>query len=234
MLKKIAARLFRKTVTRDNYARTSYAQCGEDLIIEHIFNQLNIPQPSYIDIGAHHPRYLNNTYLFYLKGSRGINIEPDPDLIAKFTAMRPEDHNLNVGVGEADGEADFYLMTEPTLNTFIKEEAENARKVSEHYKVREVKKLKVRTVAGILKEFAGGRFPDLLSIDVEGLDEQILRSFNYNEQSPVVLCVETISFSPQGAAEKKTGLIEFLKAQGYFVYADTYINTIFVKTEKWK
>jgi hypothetical protein len=60
------------------FEKKSFSQSGEDLIIDFIFNALGISRPSYIDIGAHHPYYLNNTAIFYLRGARGINIEPDP------------------------------------------------------------------------------------------------------------------------------------------------------------
>jgi hypothetical protein len=62
------------------FEKKSFSQTGEDLIVEFIFNDIGVDYPSYIDIGAHHPYYLNNTQIFYLKGCRGINIEPDPSL----------------------------------------------------------------------------------------------------------------------------------------------------------
>ena len=84
----------------------------------------------------------------------------------------------------------------------------------------------------VINKYNKGDFPDLLSIDVEGLDEQILKSIDYNLVVPKVMCVETLTFSTQqGKGEKKTALIEFVKSKGYMVYSDTYINTIFVKTD---
>ena len=49
------------------------SQNGEDLIIESL-----IPEQKkgfYVDIGANHPIKLNNTFLFYSKGWKGINIK---------------------------------------------------------------------------------------------------------------------------------------------------------------
>ncbi len=217
---------------KDGYIKTSYSQCGEDLIIDFLFGQLGIAKPGYIDIGAHHPSYINNTYLFYLKGARGISIEPDPALIAKFNSERSEDINLNIGIGDKNGEADFYIMNEPTLNTFVREEAERTAEEKGGYHIKEVKKIKIAPLMDVINQYNKGDFPDLLSIDVEGLDEQILKSIDYNLVVPKVMCVETLTFSTQqGKGEKKTELIEFVKSKGYMVYADTYINTIFVKTD---
>ena len=77
-----------------NQYKVSYSQKGEDLIIKHIFDGLGIVEPSYLDIGAHHPYHISNTALFYKNGSRGINIEPDPDLFVEINRVRKEDINL--------------------------------------------------------------------------------------------------------------------------------------------
>ena len=70
------------------YAKKSYSQCGEDLIVRYIFDVLRIEHPSYLDIGAHHPFFLNNTALLYEEGSRGVNVEADPQLIHSFYKER--------------------------------------------------------------------------------------------------------------------------------------------------
>ena len=59
-------------------SRFSYAQFGEDLVLEALFTQfLNNPTPSYLDIGANNPKAGSNTYLFYLKKCYGVCVEPD-------------------------------------------------------------------------------------------------------------------------------------------------------------
>lgn len=218
----------------EDFAKKSWSQCGEDLIIHHILHELKIEKPSWIDIGAHHPYYLNNTFLFYGKGGRGINIEPDPELFQKFMVERPQDKNLNLAIGEHEGELDFYVFNEPTLNTLVKEEAERINKEHPGYFVKEIKKVKTQSLNGVIEKYAKGIFPDLLSLDVEGLDEQILKAINYKNHSPKVICVETISFSTKGRGVKNNAMIEFLKENGYMVYADTNINTLFVLENLWQ
>src|SRR5688572_17355247 len=85
------------------YRKISYSQSGEDLIIKYIFDNLGISQPSYFDIGAHHPFFLSNTALFYSLGCRGINVEPDPSLFTPFKDKRKEDINLNIGISSSEG-----------------------------------------------------------------------------------------------------------------------------------
>ncbi len=213
------------------FYQISYSQCGEDLIVKFIFNCLGIEKPSYIDIGAHDPEYINNTAIFYLNGSRGINIEPDPTLLQKFLSKRKRDINLNIGIANTVGKIDFYFMSNPTLNTFSKSEADKCAELE--YFITSVEKINVDTLSNTIQTYWDGKFPDFLSLDVEGLDETILRSINYDENFPIVICVETISFSENGNGIKNKSIVEFLEGKGYLVYADTYINTIFVRRDRW-
>ena len=214
-----------------NFQKVSYSQCGEDIIIEFIFNQLGIYTPTYIDIGAHHPFYLSNTALFYNKGCRGINIEPDSYLYEKIIKHRQNDMNLNIGIAATKGFADFYIMNVPTLNTFSIDQVELYKKEGNYF-VQEVRKIKLDTIENIIKS-NDGVFPDFLSLDAEGIDEIVIRSIDYLNK-PKVICVETLTFSNSGDGKKNDNLIKFLNSNGYFLYADTYINSIFVHKYIWK
>jgi FkbM family methyltransferase len=214
------------------YEKRSFSQSGEDLIIEFIFNAIGIYYPTYIDIGAHHPYYLNNTAIFYLKGCKGINIEPDPSLFLPFMHERKNDINLNIGISEKKDSLDFYVMNVPTLNTFSKSEAENYSNQGNFF-VNDVKRINVDTISNILAEYNNGIFPDFLTLDAEGIDELVLKSIDYEINKPTVICTETISFSENGTGIKNHDIIKFLESQGYMLYADTHINSIFVLKDKW-
>jgi FkbM family methyltransferase len=233
MRKKLSAVAKRIRRSEPDYSKRSFSQCGEDLIVDHIFHQLQIENPSYLDIGAHHPKRLSNTYLFYSRGSRGINVEPDPALFVAFLEDRKEDINLNIGVAGKGGSADFYIMNEPALNTFVKEEADRAHREHSFYVVQEVRTIPVKPVMEIVQQHWNGVFPDFMSLDVEGLDEEVLRSMSYRDGAPTVICVETVTFSGRRGGEKKTSLIDFVQQNGYLIYADTNINTIFVRKDRW-
>ncbi len=217
---------------RKSFPQLSYSQSGEDLIIKYIFDCRGVKQPSYIDIGAHHPFKFSNTAIFYKAGCRGINIEPDPVLFKAFEKKRRKDINLNLGIGEKIEVLDFYIFHPPTINTFSKEEAENFK--SEFgFKLKEVKKVEVESISNILEKFNHKIFPDFLSLDVEGLEIKILRSIDYSFSKPKVICVETISYSEIGAGKKNIEIIDYLKTKNYMVYADTNINTILVDKNFW-
>jgi FkbM family methyltransferase len=217
---------------RSHYRKTSFSQSGEDLIVKFIFDFIGIQNPSYIDIGAHHPYFLNNTAIFYESGSRGINIEPNDENITLFNRYRKHDVNLNIGIAKEPGLLDYYYMSAPTLNTFSKEEAQNFESEN-NYKIKRVVKKEVDTLQGVITKYHEGKFPDLLSLDVEGLEEDIIYSIDYENNFPSVICIETISYSEKGLGEKNHELIDFIKSKNYLAYADTNINSIFVRKEKW-
>jgi len=213
------------------FQKRSYSQCGEDLIVEFIFNQLGIYKPTYLDIGAHDPFYLSNTAIFYKKGCRGINVEPDINLYNKIIKHRQQDINLNIGIAESTGYAEFYVMNVPTLNTFSADQVDLYKKEGGYF-VAEIKNIKLDTVKNVI-DYNNGVFPDFLSLDAEGVDEIVIKSINYSNK-PKVICVETLSFSNSGNGLKNNDIIEFLNDNGYFLYADTHINSIFIDRIIWE
>lgn len=228
-LRAVAGRLKRRLA---HGGQTSYAQCGEDLIAAYVFNALGRRRIAYLDIGAHHPTYLSNTYYFYLQGQRGVCIEPDATLLAAFRRVRAGDKLLNVGIGPREGEADFFVLTTPTLNTFSREEAERVASYG-NQRIERVEKVRIRDVNAVIRENFDGP-PDLLSLDVEGMDLAILRSLDFEHLAPDVCCVETLSYTEDRSERKLDEIIGFMESKDYFVYADTYVNSIFVRRQAWQ
>lgn len=215
------------------YYRKSWSQCGEDLILRYLFDLLHIARPSYIDIGAHHPWYYNNTYLFYRQGARGVNVEPDPALYAGLRRWRRRDVNLNTGVGPSEAELEFYLMSNRTLNTFS---AAEARKYVEQHgqRIVDTRRIRVETFAQTVDTHMG-RTPDLVSLDVEGLELDILRSIDFSMHRPHVFCIETLSYAAgDGSGVKNSEIHALMLENGYLLHADTYINSIYVAVSTWR
>lgn len=214
------------------YGKLSYSQCGEDLIIQYIFDLRGIHKLTYIDIGANDPFYLSNTALFYQKGCRGINIEPNPDLMKIFFHQRPEDINLNAGIGPKAGEMDFYMMDDPTLSSFSQDEVKKYEDTG-LYKLTEIKKIHITTIREVLDKYTNGGFPDFLSLDAEGMDYDILKSIDFNKTRPKVICVEAAEYSAIGAGKRRNELINYLVKKDYYEYANTNLNAIMVLNDFW-
>ncbi len=204
----------------------TFSQAGEDAVIAFICSYLKQSQPSYIDIGTSDPIKWNNTYYFYLQGCRGILVEPNIDVISTIKKARPDDTVLNIGIGPVNTTADYYRLTEPGWNTFDKDEAEQAIQNSGGKEsIREVVKMPLVNINDVLAQHFAGKTPDLFSIDVEGLDLEILKSLDWTRHRPKVLCVETLSV---GTNQERPEIGTFLAEKGYCVRGSTFVNSIFV------
>lgn len=211
----------------------SFSQSGEDLILKFAFWCLKIEKPTYLDIGAHHAYYLSNTALFYSEGCNGVLIEPDPQLFSEIQTLRNRDICLNIGIGTGnEGYADFYIMTSRTLNTFSKEEAERYAQYSQQ-KIESVIKIPLVNVNKVIEKYFTNS-PNLVSLDTEGFDLTILHSFDFNKYRPEIFCIETITYTEDKTEKKINTIIDFMESVGYMIYADTYINTIFIDKNSWK
>jgi FkbM family methyltransferase len=223
----IAEKILRKIAyPRYQYAKT-YAQGGEDILIELGLRMAGVTNPTYLDIGTNHPIHYNNTYLLYLKGAKGVCVEPNPifnKLIAKY---RPLDKVLNIGVGISNTETlDFYILNPDVLSTFDKNDADKmvAQKTA---KIGNIVKVPVLTINEIIEKNFENQ-PDLISIDVEGWNQQIVESFDFTKYRPKVFCIETLTFTMDYTNAKIMPIIDKLIANDYWVFGDTFINTIFV------
>ncbi|MCX6353010.1 MAG: FkbM family methyltransferase [Bacteroidetes bacterium] len=209
---------------------SSYAQHGEDLIIQKIFSELKITQPFYLDIGAHHPKNGSNTFLFYREGASGITVEPDEDFYLKHKKERPKDLQLNMAVGVQDARFLLYALSPSTLSTTNTEEAERLQKEG-LATLRHSKEVEVIGINKLLEKYVGEKPLHLLSIDAESMDDAIVRGIDFNRFKPTVICVETISYSETGDGVKNESLIKYITGIGYQIHADTGVNTIFVRRE---
>lgn len=213
------------------HQKISYAQNGEDLIIDFAFREIfKISKPSYLDIGAHHPFCFSNTQLFYERGARGINVEANPFLHKVFNLFRFKDKNLNVGIHERDGILEFYILNPSTLSTFDEKEYQRVTRESPWVKLKKKQEIEVLSLPTLLSKFSQNIMPDLLTLDVEGLDDKIIRQIDFSQMHnrPKVICVETALYTEGCKHQKKFDLIQYIESQNYIVFADTFLNTIFV------
>jgi FkbM family methyltransferase len=230
-LEKIVRRIFLRG------SQAGYSQFGEDLIISYLFNTVGILCPTYLDIGANHPKFISNTYYFYRRGSRGVLVEPNPRLSKRLRSARPRDVVLEVGIGAATGtEADLYIFPDhfDGLSTFSKSEAEHWETVGMkgHGKIAvdRVIRVPMASVNDVIASNFHGRAPNLLSLDIEGNDLEVLMSLDFEHFAPDVICVESLSYDKHQNGFKRTDIIEFVLTKNYEAYADTRVNTIFCRS----
>lgn len=203
----------------------SYSQDGEDMILKAFYENKKGYKGFYVDVGAHHPVRYSNTYYFYKKGWRGINIEPTPTAIKPFKILRSRDINLNVGVGAVRDNLTFYCFNEPALNTFSEEVALSVEQKNNKYKITQRVKVEVLPLRDILDSYLPtGVKIDFMSIDVEGLDFEVLKSNDWDKYSPEYLLVEGhLEFEDIFSYD----IYQYLKERNYKLVAKTFRTLIF-------
>jgi FkbM family methyltransferase len=207
-------------------SRVSYAQDGEDLIIERIFEGKK--SGFYVDVGAHHPFRFSNTYRFYRQGWYGLNFDPVPGFANFFARHRPRDIAIEIGVGEIDSHMTYYQFNEPALNTFSLQEV--ILKNKPPYSLVSSIEISVRPLTDLFDQFLPeGQHIDFMTIDAEGLDLEVLLSNNWEKYRPSLLVVETLRKNMNSLSGCKT--TEFLLKQGYVPFCKVYNSSFFLLKE---
>ena len=208
----------------DSYALKSYSQEGEDMVLRRLFEKQKTG--FYVDVGAHHPKRFSNTYFFYKLGWSGINVDAMPGSMTAFNRIRPRDINIEKPVSNKKQLLTYYAFNEPALNGFSKELSEE-RDGKGSYFVKFTKDIETSTLEEILDDnLPKVQSIDFLSIDVEGLDFNVLKSTNLEKYHPKVILVEILNSSLVDIQVNE--IYKFLTDAGYELYAKA-VNTVIFK-----
>jgi len=203
--------------------RQSYAQNGEDRALLELFP--TDFKGLYVDFGANHPYFISNTYLLYTRGWHGLCVDPLPMLAPLYRRYRPRDIFVNKGVAATAGVSNFYEMNVSELSTFSHELA-NDLVASRRAALMATHRIEAAPVAKIITQLAPNGIFDVLSIDIEGLDAEIVRSTDWGFVNPRVVICETSSFEHDWAPE----IIGLFAAIGFRHHRHVGCNDIFVNT----
>jgi FkbM family methyltransferase len=201
-------------------AQRSWSQHGED---ERLIVELKdvLRTGYYVDIGANHPAVLSNTYRLYCMGMRGICVEPNALLCGLHERYRWGDVILSAAVGAEDGLLPFYEMSYHAFSTFSEADYKRYIEGGKMTLVRQSLKPMFR-LATILKSCApADKSFELLSVDVEGLDEMVLRSNDWSKWRPRFVLAE----GNTEEAAKGTG--GYLREIGYEQVGTFGVNALY-------
>lgn len=200
------------------HAMISYSQFGEDLLVQELvgYDRNDI---FYIDIGAFHPIIKSNTYLFYQRGGSGICIEPNPAARPLWRQYRPRDTFVGkgvIGVGSC-------LMT--YRHNSASEELNHLLNDASEASTADLQ-IECTNIGQILKDHLPlGRPVDVLSIDCEGLDLDIIRTFPFQSVRPRVAIIEDFDYS------EESEISALMRMNGYKTVSYAKISKLFVDNQ---
>jgi len=202
----------------------SFAQYGEDVLLYTLFAPAL--RGYYIDVGAHHPWRLSNTYKLYLRGWSGITIEPNPDAARLFARRRPRDLHLTCGIARERAELTFYKFADSKLNSFDSEQANRMEQ-----KIVERIRVACLPLQDIVDQHRPDRAIDLLSVDCEGLDLDVLSSLDWARIRPTAVIVEDFEqFVRNKDGISLSPIRSFLTERGYALVSQAVFSFIYVDT----
>jgi len=221
-------------ISRNNletYLQEQYGQLAEDLILEGLlkshFAALGRPANSirYLEVGANHPIQTSNTFLFHQKweGS-GVLVEANSQLILALQKVRKRDvilHRAIVPAGSPES-VDLKVASNAELSSI---DAEHIASFGQIGSVASTEKVPTALLDSVLRQhFKSGL--DLLSIDIEGLDLQVLKDARFAVR-PMFIVTE-----PSGHYHEDSVRLfgEAMRAKGYAEIARTDYNLIFADT----
>jgi len=210
------------------YYTKSYSQEGEDLVLRRIFE--NEKEGFYVDIGAHHPMRFSNTYLFYKQGWRGINVDAMPGSMRPFNRTRSRDINVEKPISSKKEVLKYYIFNEPALNGFSKDLSESRDGLKNQYKILDIKELETTTLKDLLENLLPqNQKINFMSVDVEGLDLEVLKSNDWSRYRPEIILVEILESSLDKIHSNP--IAKYLLSKKYIPYAKC-VNTVFFKKTK--
>lgn len=167
-----------------------YAQNKMDLKVKELFDSIgkDISTIKYIDIGSNNYSLYNNTYLFYKNGATGVLVEANPDFSEMLKKNRPKDMVLSAGCAAYTVESlKYYKTNRAGYNTF----AENRLNIFDKkgITVTEILSIPVYGINEILEKYFKDGHIDYMSIDIEGMDEEVLLALDFHKFSvDIILC----------------------------------------------
>ena len=207
-------------------ARLSFSQSGEDMILDTIF--CDISNGTYVDVGANNPFIQSNTHYFYRKGWQGVNIDALPGSMNLFNKIRPRDINIEAAISSNETELTYYMFKSSFYNTFSDNDIEKIKKVSEFLGSKNIKTIRLENVFENLNLLN----IEFLSIDVEGLDFDVIKSNNWNKFRPKVIVTEFFSKETEFLGQDK--VFNFLKENGYRYYCSSATNAFYIENNFFK
>jgi FkbM family methyltransferase len=197
-----------------------YSQFGDDYLVWKFFNEKT--DGFFIEVGAFDGKHLSNTYFLEQQGWDGICIEPFPKYFDLCKKKR-NSHCINAACTNKPATSVKFWTEEDGLFSRM---GGNKPPIVKH------KQLTPIEVPGITLNQAIEQYPtdiiDFLSVDVEGLEVNVLKGLNFKRHQPRLIIAESNSY----AATQQ--LDNFLISQKGYTYAGKLgrINRYYVQNQR--
>lgn len=160
----------------------------------------------------------------------GINIEPTPGRTDLFEKLRPRDINVACAVSRARGQIRLTTFDDPAVNSADKQMIDLHIKTGQVHPTGAIV-VEAYPLAEILEAcMPPGRHLTFLSVDVEGMELEVLESNDWDRFRPRFVAVEWLG-PPSIKVAMSTGVHDFLEQQEYELICRTPATLIFCESK---
>ena len=153
-----------------------------------------------------------------------------PGSMEAFKKERPEDINLELGISKHEGALVYHMFNEPALNTFSEVEAKKKDGLGV-YKIIEKRTIATYPLKVVLDKYLQQETIDFMTIDVEGLDLEVVESNDWELYRPMLVLVEDLKKQPLMELPAYSDLYNIMVSHEYVLVAKTF-NTLFFKDKR--
>ena len=203
---------------------------GEDVIALAILDRSGrLPSCGlYVDVGAFHPTFASNTAILSERGWRGVCIEPNPFMAARLRAARPADVVLDVAVGSSRRRGHLNLFSEWGSSNTLDDDFAAFISSTQDVEVTQRIDVEVMPLAGILSEHAPADTTiDFMSIDVEGMDLEVLESNDWARFRATLVAVEDLGLDL--ADVRSSPVFRFMTGVRYRLVAHAVFTSFYLR-----
>lgn len=210
-----------------NHTHT-YSSHGEDSICVAILERLGIKNGSYLEVGAYHPSIASNSALLKDLGWNGALVEPNPYMANLLREARPGDAVFEFACGKP-GEATLHMFSDWASSNSIDEVFAERISTGQGIEVARTIRVEVKTISEVVRlmELQGFYKPELVSIDVEGMDFEVLSTFDFDYWKPTIFVIEDIDLDLSDVMSSP--IYRFMISNGYRIISHALISSIYIK-----
>ncbi len=158
----------------------SFSQFGEDALILEFF--AGKTDGFFVEVGANDPENLSQTLFLERAGWHGILVEPQSQCCEKLRVARPQSQVFQVACGAPEQRGKAMLHLNDTGSKLAAGKLNDS--AADGFEA-----VQVMTLDDVLQK-SGNPKVDFLSIDVEGLELEVLRGFSLEQHRPRLMLVE--------------------------------------------
>ncbi len=193
-----------------------HSQFGED---RYIHEHLDLPKHGvFVDVGAGHPIHLSNTYFFEMNGWAGVCIDADPK---QYEVLKKQRANVEwAAIATEEGQIELSQAYFPTYSSTVKKTEYKGLMKVPFIGTISVPSFRLET---ILKKHKIDKI-DILSIDVEGIELDVWKTFDHDAHKPAIVIMEYSTF---GLADNSKKIKDCFSSLPYKLIHTTCTNFIF-------